>query len=42
MEYLRQDALAVSLDVTGSLPTSAWTVDVDVCVRGKVRFTQGF
>jgi hypothetical protein len=32
--------LTVSLEVTGALPTSAWTVDVDVCVKGTVRFTQ--
>jgi hypothetical protein len=41
LAYLRSGSVAVSLEVTGDLPTSAWTVDVDVCVKGKVRFTQG-
>jgi hypothetical protein len=40
MAYLRSDSVAVSLDVTRVLPTQAWTIDVDVCVKGTIRFTQ--
>lgn len=37
--FLSADALAIQLTVTGQLPTSAWTVDIDVCVRGKASYT---
>jgi hypothetical protein len=40
MAYLRTSSVAVSVDVTGTLPSKPWTMDVDVCVKGKVRFTQ--
>jgi hypothetical protein len=40
LSYLRSGSIAVSLDVTGALPDHEWTMDVDVCVKGKLRFVQ--
>ena len=40
LAYLRSGSVAVSLEVSGALPTQAWTIDVDVCVKGTIRFTQ--
>lgn len=37
--YLAADQLAVQVTVTGDLPRTAWTVDVDVCVRGTASYT---
>ncbi|HLL25441.1 MAG TPA: hypothetical protein VK427_25065 [Kofleriaceae bacterium] len=39
MKYLSADALAFTLSVDGELPKTAWTVDVDVCVRGNVSYS---
>lgn len=36
---LMGDQVGVTLEVTGALPTSAWSVDVDVCVRGSVEYS---
>lgn len=41
LAYLRSDAIAIGLDVAGELPETAWVVDIDVCVKGKVRITAG-
>ena len=38
LDYLDADAIAVTIDVAGSLPTTEWSVDVDVCVKGKLSY----
>jgi hypothetical protein len=38
-DYLTHDKIDVSLDVTGQLPTTEWTVDVDACVKGSVSYS---
>jgi len=38
-QYLSADTLAVQLTVAGQLPSTAWTVDIDVCVRGSASYT---
>ena len=39
VDYLAQDSVEVSLDVTGQLPATAWTVDVDACVKGHITYS---
>jgi len=39
LDYLTRDSIDVSLDASGQLPASAWTVDVDVCVKGHISYT---
>jgi hypothetical protein len=39
LDYLDAESLTVTIDVAGELPTSAWTMDVDVCVKAKVAYT---
>ena len=39
LDYLSADSLTVTLDVAGDLPTTAWTMDVDVCVTARVSVT---
>lgn len=36
LQYLGSDALAGSIKLTGQLPTTAWTMDITVCMRGKL------
>jgi hypothetical protein len=38
-QYFAADSLAIQLTVTGALPKAAWTVDLDVCVRGTASYT---
>lgn len=38
-QFLAADQLEVTFEVIGALPTSAWSVDVDVCVRGTVAYS---
>jgi len=38
VDYLAQDSIAVQLEVSGELPATAWSVDVDVCVRGHIKY----
>jgi hypothetical protein len=38
VDYLAADSIDVSLDVSGQLPTNAWTLDVDVYVKGHVAY----
>jgi hypothetical protein len=37
-QYFTAESLAVQLTVTGALPKTEWTVDVDVCVRGTASY----
>ena len=38
VELLAAEQIAITLEVTGALPADAWTVDVDVCVRGTLSY----
>jgi hypothetical protein len=38
LEYLRQDSLVVDVELTGQMPDKKFTMDIDVCVNGKVRY----
>ena len=38
-QYLSAESLAIQLTVTGALPKTDWTVDIDVCVRGTASYT---
>lgn len=35
VDYVLSGSMAIELDVTGQLPTEAWTADIDVCMTGK-------
>jgi hypothetical protein len=37
--YLSADMLSVQLEVTGDLPQTAWTADIDVCVKGTASYS---
>lgn len=36
-DYLRADQVVIGVELAGELPAEAWTMDVDVCLRGVVR-----
>ena len=36
--YLTADALALQLTVSGQLPATTWSVDLDVCVKGSASY----
>ncbi len=40
MDYLRSNSIAITLDVTGALPTAPWTMDVEICVAGVLTYAQ--
>lgn len=37
-QYLAAESLAIGLTVTGELPATPWTVDIDVCMRGTASY----
>lgn len=37
--YARTGSVVIDFDVTGELPQQEWTMDVDVCMRGRVGYT---
>jgi hypothetical protein len=37
--YVATGSLVVTVDFTGQLPTTAWTMDVDVCTSGSASYT---
>ena len=37
--YARSGSVVVDLEVAGTLPDQAWTMDVDVCMQGRVGYT---
>ena len=39
LAYLRGDGLIIDLELTGRLPTVAWTMTVDVCFAGRAGYT---
>jgi len=38
VEYVRAESVVVGIDLVGELPTESWTMNVDVCLRGKIRY----
>jgi len=39
--YLRSGSVAITIDATGRLPATAWTVDVEVCMAGSASYQAG-
>jgi hypothetical protein len=39
IEYLRGDSVLIDLDFEGEIPAGTWTMDVDVCMKGKAAYT---
>jgi hypothetical protein len=39
IEYLKSDSIIIDLDFQGEIPASSWTMDVDVCMKGKAAYT---
>jgi hypothetical protein len=39
VEYVKSDSLLVGLDLSGRPPATAWTMDVDVCLKGQIAYT---
>ncbi len=39
IEYLRSDSIVIDLDFQGEIPSTAWTMDVDVCMKARAGFT---
>jgi hypothetical protein len=37
--YLKTNSIVVDLDFEGQVPTVAWTMDVDVCVKARAGYT---
>ncbi|HEY0190850.1 MAG TPA: hypothetical protein VGC42_06975 [Kofleriaceae bacterium] len=37
--YLKGDAIKIDLGFTGEIPTTEWTMDVDVCMKAKASYT---
>jgi hypothetical protein len=40
LAYLRSQSILITLDIGGTLPSTAWTVDVDVCLKAKLGYQQ--
>jgi hypothetical protein len=41
LDYIRSGSILVDVDVSGHMPDHSFSVDVDVCVKGTVKVTQG-
>jgi hypothetical protein len=39
IDYLRSNSLAIDLAFEGELPTTAWTMDIDVCMKARAGYT---
>jgi hypothetical protein len=39
VDYVKSESVVVGIDFQGTLPEQAFTVDVDVCMRGKISYT---
>jgi len=39
VDYLRSNSIAINLEFRGEIPAAAWTMDVDVCMKGSAGFT---
>jgi hypothetical protein len=39
IEYLRSDSILIDLDFRGEIPPTAWTMDVDVCMKARASYT---
>jgi len=42
IEYLKGDSIAAGVDLVGELPTNAWSMQVDVCMKGHFKVETGF
>jgi hypothetical protein len=39
IDYMTAGPAAVTITLTGTLPTEAWTTDIEICLGGKARLT---
>jgi hypothetical protein len=39
IEYLRGDSVLIDLDFEGEIPAGTWTMDVNVCMKGRASYT---
>ena len=39
IEYLRSDSILIDLDFQGQIPSTEWTMDVNVCMNAKAGYT---
>jgi hypothetical protein len=37
--YLKSDSIVIDLDFQGDVPSSSWTMDVDVCMKARASYT---
>jgi len=37
--YLRSNSIKIDLDFVGQVPTVAWTMDIDVCMKARASYT---
>lgn len=37
--YLRSDSIQIDVDFEGQVPTTAWTMDINVCLKGRAGYT---
>jgi hypothetical protein len=41
IEYLQADSIIVDIAFSGEIPEASWTMDVDVCMKGRAGYTVG-
>jgi hypothetical protein len=39
IDYLRSNSVKIDLEFRGQIPAASWTMDVDVCMKGKASYT---
>jgi len=39
IEYLKEDSIKIDLTFVGEIPAASWTMDIDVCLKGKAGYT---
>ena len=39
IEYLKEDSIMIDLTFVGEIPAASWTMDIDVCLKGKAGYT---
>jgi len=39
IDYLKENSIKIDLDFRGEIPAASWTMDIDVCLKGKAGYT---
>lgn len=39
IDYLRSDSIVIDIDFQGEIPSAAWTMDIDVCMKARAGYT---